>query len=157
MIFTKNRGLGGAGYSLAGHPQAELTMQQVNNLYDLALMIDKGALGSAMQIQRFKAVIPAGSTTDVTFTDTVDVTSVIGGYVEIYDVDGDYDFDVGHSNDTNGFVDDLNAGAVEDAIVPVIGEYIATTEDVVLTINSNSNTVPVTVYITLLTTLIVNS
>ena len=152
MIFTQNRGMRGGGYSLAGHPQAELTMKMVNNLWDLAKIIDLGEAASGLQIQRFKYVVPAGDTTNKTFTDTVQACSVLGGYWEIRGVDADYDMDLGHEGSATAFAADLVAliGAEEDGEGPVAVDYIAS-EDVLLTITSNANTVPVTVELTLLT------
>ena len=159
MIFTKNRGLGGAGYLLAGHPQGELTSRQVNNLYDLARMLDYPiAAASGLQIQRFKAVIPAASTTDFTFTDTVQACSVLGGYWQIWGVNADYDIDIGHTNVTDAFAADLVAliGSEIDGQGIVVTDYMAA-EDVIFTINANSNTVPITLELTLLTLKLVTS
>lgn len=158
MIFTQNRGMRGGGYSLAGHPQAELTMKMVNNLWDLAKIIDLGLVASGLQIQRFKYVVPAGDTTDKTFEDTVQACSVLGGYWEITGVDADYDIDIGHTNATDAFAADLVAliGSEIDGEGPVVTDYMAS-EDVIFTVNANSNTVPVTVELTLLTLKLVTS
>ena len=158
MIFTKNRGLSGAGYLLAGHPQAELTMKQVNNLYDLAMILDKGLVASGLQIQRFKTVVPALGTTNVTFTDTVQACTILGGYWSITGVDEDYDMDIGHSGLATALAEDLVVliGSEVYGSGPIVTDYLDA-EDVILTITSNSNTGPVTVEITLLTVKLVTA
>lgn len=134
-------------------------MLEVNALYDLAKMLALGSEDGHLQIQRFKYVVPAGSTTNKTFTSTIDVVDVLGGWVSITGVDDDYDFDVGHTNDTDAFAHDLVAllGDEIDGEVPVEVDYIATSEDVILTIASNDNSGPVTVEIALLTNRIIQS
>lgn len=159
MNLTQNRGAGDSGkYALCGHPQGGLTMLEVNALYDLAKILALGSEDGHFQIQRFKTVVPAASTDDVTFTDTVQGCDVLGGWVKITGVDADYDFDVGHEGTTTAFVNDLivKIGDEVDGEVPVEVDYIGS-EDVMLTITSNSNTVPVTVEIALLTSDVVQS
>jgi len=150
-MLTKQRTSG--GYSLASHPQAELTSQEVNMLYDLSKMLSLGVAAEEIQIQRFVHVIPAGDTTDKTFTSTVDQCKVVGGYASVRGVDADYDIDIGKTGDTDCFIADFNSGASGDeskelALDPA---YLQDGDDVILTINSNSNTGPVTVEIVLLT------
>ena len=160
MQFYQNRGdLNGDGkYALCGHPEAGLSMEEVNGLYDLAKIMSLGLVASGLQMQRFKVVVPAGSTTNITFTDTVQACTVLGGYWSIKDVDADYDFDIGHTNVTAAFAADLVAliGSEIDGEGPIVTDYMAA-EDVILTINANSNTVPVTVEVALLTVKLVTA
>lgn len=153
--LIQNRGAGDAGkFALAQHPEAGLTVKQLNTLFMLANILGIGdAAAGALSLQEFEAVIPAGSTTDVTFSDTVDTCSVLGGAWSIENVDGDYDIDLGYTGKVTAFAADLVAliGAEEDGEGKVLAEYLASGEDVIITITSNDNTVPVTIYIALLT------
>jgi len=146
-MLSKNRNTG--GYSLAGHPQGELTSKEVNMLYDMAKILSLGTTEAHLQIQRFNTVVPAAGTTDVTFTTTVDVVEVWGGWAKVEGADADFEFDIGYTGATNAFIDDFNSGS--DGEVAIDADYLATGEDVILTITSNSSTTPITVEIVLLT------
>lgn len=153
MNLTQNRGAGDAGkYALCGHPQAGLTMLEVNALYDLAKMISVGTAAGNLMIQRFKYVIPAGDTTDKVFTSTVDQMEVIGGWVSIANVDDDYDIDIGITDDVTSLVNDLitKVGDEVDGEVPVALEFLTSGKDVTITVSTNANSEPVTVEIALL-------
>ncbi len=150
-ILSRDRS---AGYHLAGHPQAEMTAGEVNELYNLAKMLNLGSSAEEIQIQRFSYVVPAASTTDKTWTTTVDQCKVIGGYMRVTGVDADYDFDLGKTGDTDCFINDFNSGSSSDATkeLPLDPAYLQDGDDVILTIASNSNTGPVTVEVALLCT-----
>lgn len=149
-MLNRNRNAG--GYMLASHPQGELTSNEVNMLHDLAKILSLGVAAEEMQIQRFVTTVPAAGTTDVTFATTIDQCKVIGGYAKIKGVDADYDFDIGKTNDLDCFINDFNSGSSSDATkeLPLDPTYLVASDDVVLTIASNSNTGPVTVEIVLL-------
>ena len=151
-MLLANRGAGDSGkFALGGHPEAGLTVKELNQLFLLAKMMGLGSVAGNFHIQEFKTVVPAAGTDDVTFASTVDVTSIFGGFMKVENVDADYEFDLGYTGNTNGLIDDFNSGAVEDKEVVIPADYLASGEDIILTITSNSNTVPVTVTIAILT------
>lgn len=147
-----NRNRNNGGYHLADHPQAELTNKEVNMLYDMAKILSLGVAAEEMQIQRFVWVEPAAGTTGKTFTTTIDQCKVIGGFARVSGVDADYDIDIGKTGDTDCFINDFNSGSSSDATkeLPLDPTYLQDADDVILTINSNSNTGPITVEIVLL-------
>ena len=153
--LIQNRGAGDEGkFALGAHPEGGLTVKELNTLFVLAKILGVGdSAAGALSLQEFETVIPATGTTDVTFTSTVDTCSVLGGVWSIEGVDGDYDIDLGYTGKTDAFAADLVAliGSEVDGEGKVNAEYMANAEDVIVTINSNANTVPVTVYIALLT------
>lgn len=152
-----NRGAGDEGkFALGQHPEGGLTVKELNTLYALAKILGIGAAAGALSLQEFQVVVPAEDTTDITFTDTFQACSILGGIASVENVDADYEFDFGYSGNTNGLIDDFNAGAVEDKEIVIPAAYLAA-EDIILTITSNSNTVPVTVYIALLTVKLVTA
>lgn len=142
----------GAGYSLARHPQAELSFKEVNSLYDLARLRALGISAEEVQIQRFVYTIPAGGTTTKTFTTTIDQLRVIGGYAELKNLDADYDIDIGKTGDTDCFISDFNSGAYADATKKLALDptYLQDGDDVIVTIASNSNTGALTLEVVLL-------
>jgi hypothetical protein len=154
-----NRGAGDLGkFALAQHPEGGLTVKELNTLFALAKILGAASASAGnLLLQEFHTVVPAGGTDDVTFSDTVDVCSILGGIMSVENVDADYEFDLGYTGNTNGLIDDFNAGAVEDKELVIPADYLATTEDIILTITSNSNTVPVTVYIAILTVKLVTA
>ena len=149
-MLTRSRTEG--GYSLAKHSQAELSMKEVNILLDLARMYALGVTAEEVQIQRFITVIPAAGTSDVTFTTTIDQVRVVGGYAIVSGLDAAYDFDIGKTGDLDCFINDFNAGGYGDATKKLALDptYLQDADDVILTINTNDNTGPVTVEIVLL-------
>lgn len=155
--LIQNRGAGDEGkFALGAHPEGGMTVKELNTLFALGKILGAGSGASFLSLQEFTTVIPAASTDDVTFTDTYQACSVIGGIMSVENVDATYEFDLGTVSNLTDMVDDFNAGAVEDKELPLKAAYIAA-NDVILTINSNSNTVPVTVYIALLTVKLVTA
>jgi len=150
-----NRGAGTLGlFALGGHPEGGLTVKELNTLFVLGKILGVGdAAAGALSLQEFETVIPAESTSDVTFTSTVDTCSVLGGVWSIENVDEDYDIDLGYTGKTDAFAADLVAliGAEEDGEGKINAEYLGSSEDVIVTINANSCTVPLRVYIGLIT------
>lgn len=140
------------GYSLAQHPQAELSMKEVNVLYDLARMYALGIAADEVQIQRFTYVVPATGTTNKTFGATIDQCRVIGGYCEISGLDDDYDINIGKTGDDNCFIDDFNAGGYDPTTkrLALDPTYLQDGDDVIITINVNDNTGPITIEVVLL-------
>lgn len=102
-----------------------------------------------LQFQVFETVVPAGGTTDVTFTNTIDVVEVWGGYCEVSGADGDFEFDLGYTGATANFIDDIGSG--NNGLWAVDADYLANTEDVILTLTSNASTTAIKVKIALLT------
>tara|TARA_R110002012_G_C11284970_1_gene571247 strand:- start:35 stop:460 length:426 start_codon:yes stop_codon:yes gene_type:complete len=102
-----------------------------------------------LQFQVFTHRIPAGGTTDVTFAETIDVVEVWGGYCEISGANADFEVDIGYTGATDAFVDD--AGGGKNGLFACDTDYIANSEDVILTITSNSSTTDIFVKIALLT------
>ena len=102
-----------------------------------------------LQFQVFETVVPAEGTSDVTFSDTIDVVEVWGGYCEVSGANGDFEFDLGYTGATDAFIDDVGAGL--NGLYAADSDYLANAEDVILTITSNSSTEPITVKISLLT------
>jgi hypothetical protein len=102
-----------------------------------------------LQFQVFETAVPAEGTTDVTFTDTIDVVEVWGGYCEISGANADFEMDVGYSGATNNFIDDVGAG--KNGLYAIDADYLDNAEDVILTITSNSSTSIITVKIAILT------
>ena len=102
-----------------------------------------------LQFQVFETVVPASGTTDVTFTDTIDVVEVWGGYCEVSGANGDFEFDLGYTSATNAFIDDIGGG--NNGLYAVDADYIDNTQDVILTLTSNASTSAITVKIALLT------
>lgn len=102
-----------------------------------------------LQFQVFEHTIPAGNTDDKTFTDTIDVVEVWGGYCEISGADADFEIDIGYTGATDNFVDDAGAGL--NGLFACDADYLANNEDVICTITSNSSTTPIKVKIALLT------
>lgn len=159
--LIQNRGAGDEGkFALGAHPEGGLTVKELNTLFVLAKILGVGdSAAAALSLQEFETVIPAGSTSDVTFTSTVDVCSVLGGVWSIENVDDDYDIDLGYTGKVTAFAADLVAliGAEEDGEGKILAEYLASGEDVIVTITSNDNSEPVTVYIALLTVKLVTT
>ena len=102
-----------------------------------------------LQFQVFETRVAAEGTDDVTFTETIDVVEVWGGYCEISGATGDFEFDLGYTGATANFIDDIGAG--KNGIWAVDADYIANNEDVILTLTSNSSSTPIDVKIALLT------
>lgn len=146
-MLSKNRTTG--GYSLAGHPQGELTSGEVQMLYDLAKMLSLGTTAANLQMQRFTYRIPASDTTDKTFTTTIDVVEVLGGWAKVSGADADFEIDIGYTGATNALIDDFNSG--ENGEVAIDADYLASSEDVIITVTSNSSTTPIDVEIAMLT------
>ena len=159
--LIQNRGAGDDGkFALGQHPEGGLTVKELNTLFVLGKILGVGSsVAGALSLQEFEYVIPAGSTTDKTFTSTVDNCSVLGGVWSIEGVDDDYDIDLGYTGKVTAFAADLVAliGSEVDGEGKILAEYIDNNEDVIITITSNDNTVPVTVYIALLTVKLVTT
>lgn len=102
-----------------------------------------------LQFQVFETVIPASGTDDVTFTDTIDIVEVWGGYCEVSGANADFEFDLGYTGATAVLIDDIGAG--QNGLFAVDADYIDNNEDVILTLTSNASTLPITVKIALLT------
>ena len=102
-----------------------------------------------LQFQVFETVVPAGGTSDVTFTQTIDEVEVWGGYCEVSGADGDFEFDLGFTGATANFIDDVGAG--KNGLYAVEADYLDNNEDVILTITSNASTSAIKVKIALLT------
>ncbi len=159
MKLVQNRGAGDLGlFALCGHPEAGLTVKEVNALYDLARMLGLGSAATHFLIQRFEAVVPVGSTTDFTFTDTIHSMQVMGGYVSVRNAEGDYDMDVGIVDAVTSLCNDVITklvSSVDDynGVAPIVVDYLTAAKDVVLTITTNAaltNTKPILVEIFLL-------
>lgn len=150
-MFGRKRSSG--GYALANHPEAELTAKEVNAIYDLGLILGSGVAAEEMQIQRFRYYLTAADTTDKIFTSTIDQCKVIGGYAKMSGLDADYDIDIGKTNDLDCFINDFNSGAFDPTtkVLPLDPSYLETSDDVVITVNSNTNTGVVTIEVVLLT------
>lgn len=102
-----------------------------------------------LQFQVFETVVPAEGTSDVTFTQTIDVVEVWGGYCEVSGANGDFEFDLGFTGATANFIDDVGAG--KNGLYAVEADYLDNNEDVILTITSNASTSAIKVKIALLT------
>jgi hypothetical protein len=102
-----------------------------------------------LQFQVFKTIVPAEGTTDVTFAETVDVVSIMGGYCEVSGANGDFEFDLGYTGATDALIDDIGSGA--NGLFAIDADYLANAEDVILTLTSNSSTSDILVTIAILT------
>lgn len=131
---------------LYGQNKADGALSHLEKMLNATMKADNP---DQLQFQVFKHTIPASGTTDVTFAETIDVVEVWGGYCEISGANADFEIDIGYTGATNNFVDD--AGAGKNGLFACDADYLANTEDVILTITSNSSTVPIEVTIALLT------
>ena len=108
-----------------------------------------------LTLQTFRHTVSAESTTDKTFSETVDTCEVLGGYIDISGANADFEFDVGYTGATNAFLDDAGSGS--NGLFPLDSDYLDSNEDVILTINSNSSTTAIEVEVVLLTVAPVSS
>ncbi len=170
-MITQNRGQVNSGnasapvsvqepYTLAAHPEASLSVKDVQMLLDLAKAMRVGESGAGQFVQRFVYTIPVGDTTTKAFTATEDAFAVEGGYVKISNAEGDYDIDIGITDDTDSLCVDVieqleNSVDGFNGYAPTLLEYLTSGKDVSITITTNSasvNTKPILVEIFLLCT-----
>lgn len=133
------------GNPLYGQNKADAVLNKIVKLFTAA----DGDGADNLQFQTFNTQVAASSTTNVTFSETVDVVEVWGGYIEISGANADFEFDVGYTTATTAFADDVGAGV--NGLYALDADYLANAQDVILTINSNSSTAAINVEIVLLT------
>ena len=102
-----------------------------------------------LQFQVFEYRIPASDTTNKTFSETIDVVEVWGGYCEVSGANGDFELDLGYTSNTAVLIDDVGAG--KNGLYAVDSDYIDNAQDVILTVTSNASTTDIFVKIALLT------
>tara|TARA_R100000664_G_scaffold9166_1_gene15253 strand:+ start:103 stop:528 length:426 start_codon:yes stop_codon:yes gene_type:complete len=117
--------------------------------------IKKADSPDQLQFQVFETLVPAEGTTDVTFSDTIDVVSILGGYCEVSGANGDFEFDLGYTGATNNLIDDIGAGT--NGLFAIEADYLDNAEDVILTLTSNASTSDIRVKIAILTIKLVTS
>ena len=121
----------------------------LDHLVKMLNAVKKADSPDQLQFQVFEWTIPASDTTDKTFTETIDVVEVWGGYCEVSGANADFELDLGYTSNTAVLIDDVGAGL--NGLYAVDADYIDNTQDVILTVTSNSSTTPIHVKIALLT------
>jgi hypothetical protein len=123
--------------------------EMLDHLVKMLSAVKKADSPDQLQFQVFEWTIPASNTDDKTFTATIDVVEVWGGYCEVSGANADFELDLGYTGATAVFIDDVGSGL--NGLYAVDADYLANGEDVILTITSNSSTTPIKVKIALLT------